>query len=115
MAAFFAFALLSVLWTAAPVVEATGFWVAWITDVFIIWFLLRDGVAEAQATAVMKGYIWGACVVAIIAWSLPVMSDLRLGDEDYLHPNAIGFVTAIATLMAIHLAHKNKLWRWPAF
>jgi O-antigen ligase len=115
MAAFFAFALLSILWTAAPPIEAMGFWVAWITDVFIVWFLLRDGVVEAQATAVMKGYIWGACVVAIIAWSLPVMSDLRLGDEDYLHPNAIGFVTAIATLMALHLTHKNKLWRWPAF
>jgi exopolysaccharide production protein ExoQ len=114
MIAFFAFALLSVLWTAAPAIEATGFWVAWTADVLTIWFLLRDGVAEAQATAVMKGYIWGACIVAIIAWCLPVMSDLRLGDKDYLHPNAIGFVSAIATLMAIHLSHKNKIWRWPA-
>ncbi len=45
-----------------------GFWVAWITDVLTIWFLLRDGVVEAQVTAVIKGYIWGACIVAIIAW-----------------------------------------------
>jgi len=43
------------------------------------------------------------------------MPDLRLGDEEYLHPNAIGFATATATLMAMHLAHKNKAWRWPAF
>jgi O-antigen ligase len=115
MAAFFAFAFLSILWTAAPRVEAAGFWVAWITDVATIWFLLRDGIAEAQATALMKGFIWGACIVAIVAWSLPTMSDLRLGDEDFLHPNAIGFVTAIAALMGMHLAHKNKFWRWPAF
>jgi len=115
MAAFFAFALLSVLWSAAPPTEALGFWVAWVADVLTIWFLLRDGVAEAQAAAVMKGYVWGACIVAIIAWLLPVMPDLRLGDEEYLHPNAIGFATATATLMAMHLAHKNKTWRWPAF
>jgi exopolysaccharide production protein ExoQ len=115
MTVFFAFALLSVFWSAAPLTEALGFWVAWTTDVLTIWFLLRNGVAETQATAVMKGYIWGACIVVIVAWLLPALSDLRLGDEEYLHPNAIGFVTAIATLMAMHLAHKNKRWRWPAF
>ncbi|HWW98239.1 MAG TPA: O-antigen ligase family protein [Edaphobacter sp.] len=115
IAAFFAFALLSIFWSAAPLTEAFGFWIAWTADVLTIWFLLRNGVPEAQAAAVMKGYIWGACIVAIIAWWLPVMPDLRLGDVDYLHPNAIGFVTAIGTLMAMHLAHQDKRWRWPAF
>ena len=112
--AYFAFALLSVLWTAAPPIEALGFWVAWTADVFTLWFLMRNGVPEQNAAAVMKGFVWGACVVAIIGWSLPVMADLRLGDEEYLHPNAIGFVTAIGTLMAMYLMQKNKLWRWPA-
>lgn len=112
--AYFAFALLSVLWTAAPPIEALGFWVAWTADVFTLWFLMRNGVPEQNAAAVMKGFVWGACAVAIIGWSLPVMADLRLGDEEYLHPNAIGFVTAIGALMAMYLMQKNKHWRWPA-
>jgi exopolysaccharide production protein ExoQ len=113
--AYFLFALLSILWTAAPPIEALGFWVSWTADVLTIWFLLRNGAAESNAIAVMKGFVLGACIVAIVAWCLPVMPDLRLGDEDYLHPNAIGFVTAIATLMAMYLSHKNKHWRWLAF
>jgi O-antigen ligase len=112
--AFLGLNLLSLLWTAAPLDAAASYWGAWAADVATIWFLLRDGHADSRAEAVMKGYISGACLVAIIAWCLPVMSDLRLGNEDYLHPNAIGFVTAIATLMAMHLAHRQKNWRWPA-
>ena len=112
--AFLGLNLLSLLWTAAPLDAAASYWGAWAADVATIWFLLRDGHADSRAEAVMKGYISGTCLVAIIAWGLPVMSDLRLGDEDYLHPNAIGFVTAIATLMAMHLAHRQKNWRWPA-
>lgn len=115
MIAFFLVALISVAWSDAPIFEAAGFWCAWITDVITIWFLMRGGVAERQAAAILKGYVLGACMVAVVAWCLPVMPDLRLGDEEFLHPNAIGFVTAIAAFMAIHLGHKNKKWWWLAF
>lgn len=115
MLVFFTVALVSIAWSDAPIYEASGFWCAWIADVITIWFLMRNGIAEHQAAAVFKGYVWGACIVAVVAWCLPVMPDLRLGDEEFLHPNAIGFVTAVATFMAIHLGHKKKSWRWLAF
>jgi exopolysaccharide production protein ExoQ len=107
--------LLSLLWTTAPLAAAAGYWAAWIADVATIWFLLRDGIAEDQANAVMKGFIWGACLVAIVAWSLPAMPDLRLGEELLFHPNFIAMICVFGTLMALHLAHQETNWRWPAF
>jgi O-antigen ligase len=62
----------------------------------------------------MKGFVSGSCLVAIVAWSLPATQDLRLGEEDFLHPNALGFLFSIATLLAGHLARKSTVWVWPA-
>jgi O-antigen ligase len=59
----------------------------------------------------MKGYVWGACAVAIIAWLLPAQSDLRLGDEELLGPNAIGYLCAFALFLAQYLMReKNGKW-----
>jgi exopolysaccharide production protein ExoQ len=114
IAAFLALALVSLLWSAAPSATAGGYWVAWAADVLTIWFLLRGGVAEGQASALMKGFVWGACVVAVIAWAIPATEDLRLGDEVYMHPNVIGFLFGIGTFLAIHLTSEKTMWRWPA-
>jgi exopolysaccharide production protein ExoQ len=113
-AAFLGLALLSLLWTPAPLADAAGYWCAWAADVTTIWFVLRDGSPETSSAAIMKGYVWGSSLVAIIAWSLPATKDLRLGDEDFLHPNALGFVFSIATLLTIYLARKSTIWTWPA-
>jgi exopolysaccharide production protein ExoQ len=113
-AAILGFSLLSLFWSEAPIQAAAGYWLSWAADVAAVWFLLRDGDPEVKGAAIMKGFIWGACVVAIIAWIIPAAEDLRLGDLDFLHPNVLGFVLSIATLLAIHLAHENTLWRWPA-
>jgi exopolysaccharide production protein ExoQ len=107
-------ALASLFWSEAPFVAAAGYWAAWAADVATIWFLLRAGIAEDQAAAVMKGYVWGACVVAVVAWVLPVNDDMRLGNEDFLHPNALGFLFSIATFLAVHLTRKRSIWRLPA-
>jgi exopolysaccharide production protein ExoQ len=115
IAVFLGLNLLSLLWTSGPLNAAVSYWAAWVADVGAIWFILRDGLAEEQANAVMKGYIWGACLLAIVAWSLPAMPDLRLGDELFFHPNFIGMICAIGTLMALHLAHQQSTWRWAAF
>jgi exopolysaccharide production protein ExoQ len=112
--AFLGFALLSLLWTPAPFAAAAGYWCAWAADVATIWFLLRDGPPENSVAAIMKGFVSGSCLVAIIAWSLPATEDLRLGEEDFLHPNALGFLFSIATLLAAHLARKSTVWIWPA-
>jgi O-antigen ligase len=61
----------------------------------------------------MKGYVWGACAVAIIAWLLPAQSDLRLGDEELLGPNAIGYLCAFALFFAQYLA-REKDGKWGA-
>jgi exopolysaccharide production protein ExoQ len=115
IAAFLGLAALSLLWTPAPLSAAAGYLAAWAADIATIWFILRDGPPEDTAAAIMKGFVTGSCLVAIIAWSLPATQDLRLGDEDFLHPNAIGFLFSIATLLAAHLARKLTLWIWPAF
>ncbi len=55
--------------------------------------------------------MWGACAVAIIAWLLPAQSDLRLGDEELLGPNAIGYLCAFALFFAQFLA-REKDGKW---
>jgi O-antigen ligase len=114
IAAFLGVALLSLLWTPAPMSAAAGYWIAWAADIATIWFILRDGPPENSAAAIMKGFVCGACLVAVVAWCLPATADLRLGDEDFLHPNALGFLFSIATLLAFHLARKTTVWTWPA-
>jgi O-antigen ligase len=114
IAAFLALASLSLLWTPAPLSAAAGYWCAWAADVAAIWFILRDGPPQNSAAFLMKGFVCGACLVAIVAWSLPATPDLRLGDEDFLHPNALGFLFSIATLLAAHLARRNAIWTWSA-
>ena len=112
--AFLGVALLSLLWTPAPLSSAAGYWIAWDADIATIWFILRDGIPENSAAAIMKGFVSGSCLVAAVAWCLPATADLRLGDEDFLHPNALGFLFSIATLLAFHLARKTAIWIWPA-
>ena len=114
IAAFLGLALLSLFWTIAPLSAAAGYWCAWAADVATIWFIFRDGPPENSAAFLMRGFVCGSCLVAIVAWSLPATQDLRLGDEDFLHPNALGFLFSIATLLAAHLARKSALWIWPA-
>jgi O-antigen ligase len=113
-AAILGFSLISLFWSEAPIQAAAGYWLSWAADVAAVWFLLRDGDPEVKCAAIMKGFVCGACIVAIIAWIIPAAKDLRLGDLDFLHPNLLGFVFSIATLLAIHLAHETTLWRWPA-
>jgi exopolysaccharide production protein ExoQ len=107
-------ALFSFLWTPAPLSAAAGYWCAWAADIATVWFILRDGPPETTAAFLMRGFVSGSCLVAIIAWSLPSTRDLRLGDEDFLHPNALGFLFSIAILLAAYLARKSALWTWPA-
>jgi exopolysaccharide production protein ExoQ len=56
----------------------------------------------------MKGFIWGACTVAIVAWILPAQSDLRLGDDELLGPNQIGYVCAFAFFFAQYLIREKR-------
>ncbi len=105
-------AVASLAWTTTQSVPAAlAYWGAMAADVMTVALLLR-GNPDAEAAALMKGFVIGAAVVAVIAWCAPDMDDLRLGDDDFLHPNAIGFVFAISALFAFRLAREGSRWKW---
>lgn len=113
IAIYLVLAAASLVWTAAgSVAIAACYWLAVAADVVIVLVLLRYGPVEQNAVRVMRGFICGAAAVALLAWLIPPMDDLRLGHEEFLHPNLIGFEFAIAALFAGHLAQTNKNWIW---
>jgi O-antigen ligase len=85
-------------------------------DTAIVVLLLRGGPVDSVVNSIMRGYIWGSCAVAVIAWLLPTQSDLRLGDEELLGPNQIGWACAFAFFLAQYLMRrKSGNWNVPAF
>jgi exopolysaccharide production protein ExoQ len=84
-------------------------------DVAMVLLLLRTGPVEEMSRALMKGYIWASCTIALIAWILPAQSDLRLGDEELLGPNQIGYACGFAIFFAQYLIRsKERFWTIPA-
>jgi len=103
---------MSLFWSAtASLPAAIIYWSALAADVGTVVLLLRMGPVKEIATTVMKGYVSGACAIAIIAWLLPAQSDLRLGDEELLGPNQIGYLCAFALFFAQYLM-REKLGKW---
>jgi hypothetical protein len=115
IAAYLGLAAVSLIWTTTnSLTVAAGYWAATAADVVAIWLLLRYEPVKQNAVRIMKGFILGAALVAVIAWSAPAMEDMRLGHEDFLHPNLIGFEFAIAALFSSYLAQHKKAWTWAA-
>jgi exopolysaccharide production protein ExoQ len=115
IAIYLGLAATSLIWTTTnSMAVATGYWSAMAADVATIYLLLSYEPVECNAVRVMHGFISGAAVVAVIAWAIPPMDDMRLGHEEFLHPNAIGFEFAIATLLVIYLAQRKRAWAWIA-
>jgi exopolysaccharide production protein ExoQ len=113
---FLSFSFISLFWTAAVSVPAAfAYWCAMAADVMIVVLLLRTGPESEMATSLMKGYVIGACCVALVAWILPAQSDLRLGDEELLGPNQIGYVCGLAVFLAQYLMNRRAgNWALPA-
>jgi O-antigen ligase len=114
--AFLFFSGLSLTWTAADSLgAAVAFWGALSADVLMIALLLRPDSIGETARSLMKGYVAGACVVALTAWILPAQSDLRLGDEELLGPNQIGYVCALGLLFGQYLVRSRlRFWILPS-
>ena len=111
IAIYLCLAALSLLWTtASSLAVAASYWIATASEVIIVYLLLRRPSIEENAHRIMRGFIMGVIVVAIIVWIAPAGDDMRLGNEDFLHPNLIGFEFAVGTLMAGYLAERNKVW-----
>lgn len=106
---FLGFSCCSLLWsrTASPP-DSAAYWCGMAADFAMVAMLLRAGKLEATSASLMKGFVWGACVVAAIAWLLPTQSDLRLGDEELLGPNQIGYVCAFAFFFAQYLIREKQ-------
>jgi exopolysaccharide production protein ExoQ len=110
---YLALAFLSLSWTSTHSIPvALSYWIAMCADVLTVVLLLCGRDVEQEANQLMRGFVVGSVVVAAIAWCAPAMDDLRLGNEDFLHPNAIGFEFAIATLFTLYLSREGTRWRW---
>jgi len=103
----------SILWTGAQsTVAALAYWASMTADVIIVLLLLRHEDAERYTEGILKGVVWGAAALAIIAWCSPATADLRLGNDLFLHPNTLGLEIGIATLIAQYLVFHGTCWRW---
>lgn len=113
---FLGFSFLSLFWTVSvSVPTAFAYWCAMAADVAMVVLLLRTGPEDKMSFALMKGYVIGACLMSLIAWMLPAQEDLRLGFDDFLGPNQIGYICAFAVFLAQYLILKGgKQWKLPA-
>jgi len=110
---FLALSCCSLLWTQAksPAVTA-GYWAGMAAEVFTTMLVVGFNESESNLASMMKGFVVGSCIVALVAWLSPVQYDLRIGNEDFLHPNGLGFEFAVASLCAQYLLRHGALWKW---
>src|SRR6185437_12609735 len=106
---FLGFSCCSLLWSrTASLPDSVAYWCGMAGDFIMVAMLLRSGETERVFRSLMKGFVWGACALAAVAWVLPAQSDLRLGDEGLLGPNQIGYVCAFAFFFAQYLVREKK-------
>jgi exopolysaccharide production protein ExoQ len=106
------FSCCSLLWSeTASLPAAAAYWGAMAADVAMVVLLARSESLSAVANSLMQGYVVGACAVAAIAWLMPAQSDLRLGDEELLGANQIGYLCAFAVFIAQYLM-RSKAGKW---
>lgn len=106
---FLAFSCCSLLWSSTvSLPDSSLYWCAMAADVAMVGLLLQARSLDHPAEALMRGYVWGACAVALIAWIMPAESDLRLGDDELLGPNQIGYICAFAFYFAQYLLRETR-------
>lgn len=106
---FLAFSCCSLAWSSTvSLADSTVYWCALASDVLIVCILLQTRALTSVADSLMQGFVWGACAVALIVWILPAQSDLRLGDEELLGPNQIGYVCGLGFFFAQYLLRKHR-------
>jgi exopolysaccharide production protein ExoQ len=105
---FLAFSCCSLAWSeTVSLSTSAAYWGGMAADVVIAVLLLRTGPATGVAHSLMKGFIWSACCLALIAWIMPAQSDLRLGDKDFFNTNQIGNLCALAIFLAQYLMRRE--------
>jgi exopolysaccharide production protein ExoQ len=108
--AFLLIALCSLVWSATVSVGvAFAYWCGVAADVGMVVLLLRNG-PQPMSASLMKGYVWGSIVIAVIIWLSPTMQDLRPGDDEYFSPNAIALICAFGVFIAQYLSRSHRSW-----
>ena len=106
---FIAFAGASLFWSSTVSTPTSfAYWCSMASDSATVVMLVRAEPFTAVSSGLMKGYVWGACLVAAVAWIMPAQSDLRLGDEELLGANQIGYLCAFAFFFAQYLIRERK-------
>jgi hypothetical protein len=111
---FIVFSSLSLLWSeSASLPNSIAYWLGLVIDVSNVVLLLRGGSAQDNAVAILNGFIWSSCFLALVAWLMPAQADLRLGDEQFFNTNEIGNLCAMALFFAQYLTRRNQgSWRF---
>jgi O-antigen ligase len=105
---FLIFSYISLLWTVADSrFAACGYWCAMASDVGIVFLLARADENAAGMYSLLRGYVVGACIFALLAWLLPGQSDMRLGDDELLGANDIGYISALGFFVAQYLTRQR--------
>jgi exopolysaccharide production protein ExoQ len=113
--AFLAFAGCSLAWSMTVSLPASFlYWCGLVGDVTLVVLLLRVAPVEAVAHSLMKGFIWATCLLALIAWMMPVGPDLRLGDMEYFNTNQIGNLCAFSIFQIQYLICRKEWKSKPA-
>ena len=117
VAIFLALSCCSLMWSdTASLLTSTAYWCGLVADVAIMVLLLRSDSTLRVSHSLMKGFIWSACCLAILAWIMPTQPDLRLGDEQFFNTNEIGNLCALAIFFAQFLMRrKDGQWRAALF
>jgi hypothetical protein len=106
---FLVFTGASLAWSSTVSLSSSAaYWCAMASDAAIVMLLVRAEPLDSVSTGLMEAYVWGACLVAAIAWIMPAQSDMRLGDEGLLGANQIGFLCAFAFFFAEYLIREKK-------
>lgn len=104
----------SLAWSdTASLPASVAYWVGFFIDTAIVMLLLRSDSTLRVSHSLMRGFIWSACCLALVAWIMPTQSDLRLGDAQFFNTNEIGNLCAFAIFFAQYLV-RRKDGRWRA-
>lgn len=110
--AFLAFSGCSLAWSGTvSLPTSAAYWCGLAADVLIVLLLISGGPVSAVTHAMLKGFVWSSCCLALVAWIMPAQADLRLGDEEFFNTNQIGNLCAFAIFLAQFLA-RRRIGRW---
>jgi hypothetical protein len=109
---FLALSICSLAWSdTVSLLNSLAYWSGLFADFLVMTLLLRSGTATQLSHSLLEGFIWSSCCLALIAWVMPLQSDLRLGDEQFFNTNEIGNLCAVAIFFAQYLMRRaNGKW-----